>query len=196
MAGPQRTCHACRRSFPQGELLRFACGPQGRAVLDLRGRLPGRGVYLCPRLACLRRGLKPKGIGGALGCGAPEDSPEGLRDRAQVGLSRMLQEAIGHAHRAGAVVYGADRVAATLDHGEAGCVVAAADAAKRTRSDLAERVAPGSLMTALSKAELGEVLGTAEVGVFAITHPRLAERIRMLALRWNCLREENGDGQG
>jgi len=196
MAEPQRTCHACRRSFPQGELLRFVRGPQGRAVLDLRGGLPGRGAYLCPRLACLRRGVKPKGVGGALGCGAPEESPEGLRDHARVGLSRMLREAIGHAHRAGAVVYGADRVGASLDRGEAGCVVTATDAAERTRSDVAERVAPGSLMTALSKAELGEVLGTAEVGVLAITHPSLAERIRMLALRWNCLREENGDGQG
>lgn len=196
MAKPRRTCHACRRTQPQDELLRFVCGPDGRTVLDLRGRLPGRGAYLCPELACLRKGGKAKGIAPALGCAPPAAGGEELRRQALEGLHRMLTENLGHARRAGAVVFGRERVAEALDRDEAEWVLVAADAAERTRTEMVTRVGEDRLVTALTKSELGAVLGTAEVGVAAITQPRLADKIRALAVRWNRLREEKADGQG
>jgi hypothetical protein len=196
MTGPQRTCHACRRGRPQGELLRFVCGPEGRSVLDLRGKLPGRGAYLCPQLACLRKGLKPKGIAQVLGCAPPAADAGALRQQALEGVRRMLAEHLGHAHRAGAVVPGFERVAEALAANEAYTVLVASDAAERTRTEMAARAGDGRVVTALSKSEMGAVLGTAEVGVAAITQPRLADKLRALAVRWNRLREENGDGQG
>lgn len=50
-AAPIRTCVACRQRRPQAELLRLAQGPEGWQA-DPRRRLPGRGVYVCPREAC------------------------------------------------------------------------------------------------------------------------------------------------
>ena len=196
MGGPQRTCHACRRSRPQSELLRFVCGPAGRAALDLRGKLPGRGAYLCPELACLRKGLKPKGVANVLGCAPPAAGAGELRDQALEGLGRLLIEHLGHARRAGAVIPGMERVAQALEKGDASWVLVATDAAERTRTLMTTRAGGGGVVTALTKNELGAVLDTAEVGVAAITQPRLAEKIRALAVRWNRLREENADGQG
>ena len=43
----------CGARRPQPELLRFAA-QDGRLV---PGRLPGRGVYTCPRLACFERAV-------------------------------------------------------------------------------------------------------------------------------------------
>ncbi|MEF8793763.1 DUF448 domain-containing protein [Thiohalorhabdus sp.] len=193
---PQRTCHACRRSAPQSELLRFVCSPDGAAVLDLRGKLPGRGAYLCPDPGCLRKGIKAKGVAQALGCRPPAEDAEALQRQAVEGLARMLTENLGHAHRAGAVVPGVDRVTQALEQGQAHWVLAASDAAERTRTWVATRVGNARVVTALTKSELGAVLGTAEVGLLAITQPRLAEKIRTLAVRCNRLKEENGDGQG
>lgn len=51
-AAPIRTCVACRQRRPQAELLRLAQGPEGWRA-DPRRRLPGRGVYVCPRRECL-----------------------------------------------------------------------------------------------------------------------------------------------
>jgi ribosomal protein L7Ae-like RNA K-turn-binding protein len=147
-------------------------------------------------MACLRRGLKAKGVPGVLACTAPDGGAEGVREQALNGLRRMLTEHVGHAHRAGAVVPGMDRVSQALTDGEANSVVVAVDAAQRTRTEMAARAGEARLVTALTKNELGAVLGTAEVGVAAITQPRLAEKIRALAVRWNRLREENADGQG
>lgn len=51
-ATPIRTCVACRQRRPQAELLRLAQGPRGWQA-DPSRRLPGRGVYVCPRQTCL-----------------------------------------------------------------------------------------------------------------------------------------------
>ena len=50
---PVRTCAGCGRKAPQGELLRF--GARDGALTP--GRVPGRGAYTCPRLACFERAL-------------------------------------------------------------------------------------------------------------------------------------------
>lgn len=196
MASPERQCCACRQTRPQAELLRFVCGPEGRAVLDLRGKLPGRGAYLCPDRDCLHKGLQPKGVGRVLGCMSPAGDAEALREQALAGLGRLLREQLGHAHRAGGVVWGAQRVSEALEEGRVDWVLSAADTAERTRAELAEKVGPEKVLPVLSKEEIGEVLGPAEVGVAVIVHPRLAEKIFALAVRWKRLREENGDGQG
>lgn len=49
---PQRTCVACGRKAPQGQLVRLALSA-GRVVIDPPRRLPGRGAYLCPGQKCL-----------------------------------------------------------------------------------------------------------------------------------------------
>lgn len=196
MADPTRTCHACRRSAPQDELLRFVCGPGSQTVLDLRAKLPGRGAYLCPAAPCLRKGLKPKGVARVLDCGPANIGAEEVRQQALEGLDRLLLEHLGHAHRAGAVVPGMERVTQALDDNDANWVLVAYDAAQRTRIEMTARAGDGGVVTALTKGELGAVLGTAEVGVAAITQPRLADKVRALAVRWNRLKEENGDGQG
>ena len=51
MSTPERTCAGCGARRPQPELLRF--GAQGGRLVP--GRLPGRGVYTCRRLACFER---------------------------------------------------------------------------------------------------------------------------------------------
>ena len=60
MAGraiPTRTCVGCRERAPKPDLLRVVVvegsGVGGTVVPDLRGRLPGRGASLHPRLECL-----------------------------------------------------------------------------------------------------------------------------------------------
>lgn len=71
---PRRRCVGCARIAPKSELLRIAAVPGGerrsqRAVIDIDGRLPGRGAYLCrgigpsiPAADCLQRALRRGGI--------------------------------------------------------------------------------------------------------------------------------------
>ena len=44
---PERTCVACGGKKPKAELVRIARSPLGTISVDLTGKAPGRGAYVC-----------------------------------------------------------------------------------------------------------------------------------------------------
>jgi predicted RNA-binding protein YlxR (DUF448 family) len=58
---PLRTCIACRQSTGKRDLVRLVSSAGGVEV-DIKGRKPGRGVYLCARQKCWETGLKSNRI--------------------------------------------------------------------------------------------------------------------------------------
>jgi predicted RNA-binding protein YlxR (DUF448 family) len=56
---PIRSCVACGRKAPQGELLRFAAR-DGQLIAGKGG--PGRGAYTCKRIACFERARTGRGF--------------------------------------------------------------------------------------------------------------------------------------
>jgi uncharacterized protein len=64
---PQRSCVACRKSLPKGELLRVVRTPTGEIVADPSGKISGRGAYVCPTESCLKAAAKQRKIERALG---------------------------------------------------------------------------------------------------------------------------------
>ena len=55
---PMRQCIGCGGMFPKRELIRIVKPKEGEITLDLTGRLPGRGAYLCRSAECLRTAQK------------------------------------------------------------------------------------------------------------------------------------------
>ena len=49
---PKRSCIVCRLKVAKDELLRIVRCPDGSLSLDLSGRLPGRGAYVCQSVKC------------------------------------------------------------------------------------------------------------------------------------------------
>ncbi len=49
---PMRTCVVCGESYPKRELVRIVRTPEGSVELDLQGKKPGRGAYLCRKPSC------------------------------------------------------------------------------------------------------------------------------------------------
>src|SRR5687768_9253389 len=64
-SGPVRTCVGCRARAAKSELLRVVA-VDGDAVIDVRGRLPGRGAHLHPDPGCLALAVRRKAIPRAL----------------------------------------------------------------------------------------------------------------------------------
>lgn len=63
---PMRICIACRESKPKKELIRIVKNKEGELNVDTTGKMPGRGAYLCPSVACLERAFKTKALQRAL----------------------------------------------------------------------------------------------------------------------------------
>jgi len=49
---PQRTCVVCREVAPKRTLMRVVRTPEGRVIVDPKGKVSGRGAYLCGRQEC------------------------------------------------------------------------------------------------------------------------------------------------
>jgi predicted RNA-binding protein YlxR (DUF448 family) len=56
----------CGREEPKGGLLRIARSPDGVVSLDITGRAPGRGAYLCPDVECVKKAMKKNMLSRAL----------------------------------------------------------------------------------------------------------------------------------
>ena len=59
---PQRMCVGCREMKDKPLLIRVVRAPDGTVSLDASGRKPGRGVYLCRSVECMKRALKQRQI--------------------------------------------------------------------------------------------------------------------------------------
>ena len=70
---PMRQCLGCRTMFPKRELIRVVRSPEGAVSLDFKGKLPGRGAYVCPDAECLKRAKRSKALERAFSAPLPED---------------------------------------------------------------------------------------------------------------------------
>ena len=70
---PQRQCMGCRERKEKRELIRVVRDPDGGVSLDFRGKAPGRGAYICPDMACLKKAIRSKALERSLETAIPEE---------------------------------------------------------------------------------------------------------------------------
>ena len=82
---PMRQCVGCREHKPKKELIRVVRSPEGTLSLDFRGKAPGRGAYLCPDGACLKKAIKSKALERGFEMAIPEEIYEDLTKKMEEG---------------------------------------------------------------------------------------------------------------
>ena len=77
---PMRMCTGCGEMKPKRELVRVVKPPEpeagserGEISLDLTGRKPGRGAYICRSLNCLKAARKARRFEKAFSCKIPDE---------------------------------------------------------------------------------------------------------------------------
>ncbi len=70
---PMRQCLGCNAHREKRELVRVVRLPDGGVVLDTKGKISGRGAYICPNASCLKKAMKSKRIEHILECEIPEE---------------------------------------------------------------------------------------------------------------------------
>ena len=59
---PMRQCIGCREMKAKKELIRVVRSPEGEISVDFKGKKSGRGAYVCPDAACLKKAEKSKAL--------------------------------------------------------------------------------------------------------------------------------------
>ncbi len=88
---PLRKCSGCGEMKPKRELVRIVKAPdvtdengevieKGAISLDLTGKKPGRGAYICRNAECLRIARKARRFEKSLSCQIPDDIYNGMEE--------------------------------------------------------------------------------------------------------------------
>lgn len=80
---PLRSCIACQAKRPKRELIRIVRRPEGTIEIDPRGKLSGRGAYLCLTRECIELALDQNRISRALKCQMDAEDQRALRAAAE-----------------------------------------------------------------------------------------------------------------
>ena len=165
----ERTCITTGQTLPPHRLIRFVAAPDGYAVADLAGRLPGRGAWVTASEDAIRKADKYGHFKRALGGGLQSDDQTIMMIAAQL-RARVLSIA-GLARRSGILLGGSGKL---LAEGHCVGLLAADDASPRETEKLRAKLAVDWVARNFSAAELGKICGRdsiAFVGVRASTAP-------------------------
>lgn len=75
----------CGEHFPKNALIRVLRTPEGEIVLDLGGKMSGRGAYICKSASCLKKARKSRRIEASLECSIPDVVYERMEEELSVG---------------------------------------------------------------------------------------------------------------
>jgi uncharacterized protein len=122
----ERLCVATRTVRPVDDLIRFVVGPDGKVVPDLKGKLPGRGVWVTGTRAALEEAVKRKAF--ARGFRRDVRLPADLAGQTEGLLQSAVLDALAMAAKAGMVMAGFAKAVAALEHHDATALLHAAEA--------------------------------------------------------------------
>ncbi len=82
---PTRRCTGCGEHFPKNTLIRVLRTPEGEITIDLKGKMSGRGAYICKNIACLKKARKARRLEASLECSIPEQVYLRMEEELSVG---------------------------------------------------------------------------------------------------------------
>ena len=130
-AGSERTCIVTGTKDVPEAMLRFALGPDGSVVPDIRRKLPGRGVWTRLSSETVKRAASKQAFSRAFR--AKVEAPASLAEAVDALLERDALQSLSIANKAGLVVAGAFKVDAAIESGGVAALIQASDGAAGRR---------------------------------------------------------------
>ncbi len=91
---PERKCTGCNEKRPKKELIRIVRTPDGEIQLDDKGKISGRGVYICPDKKCFDKAKKAKRFERSLEVEIPQEVYAELENKLS-GIAEQSEDSEG-----------------------------------------------------------------------------------------------------
>jgi len=158
---PERKCAVTGAVGPAEQLLRFVIGPDDQVVFDAAGKLPGRGIWLSPRLDVLKTAASKGQFAKAAKARVvvPEDLVQQVISQLRAGCLNRL----GLARGAGLLTQGFENGLAALKavkpESHKGVLLQASDASQDGREKVMRLAADMAVVTLFRADEIGHAIG-------------------------------------
>lgn len=77
---PLRQCVGCGEMVDKRDMMRVVKTPENDITLDFKGKMNGRGAYICKRGECLEKALKNNGLERSLKVSIPDEVKTKLKE--------------------------------------------------------------------------------------------------------------------
>ncbi len=191
---PQRTCLGCRQVKDQDQLVRFVRSPDGEILADLKGRLPGRGAYLCSDRDCIETAVSRKQFDRAFRQVCQTVTVGQLADSIADQLLAHLASLLGMARKSAKFVAGSNAVLDALNRKKLlAVVVLAKDISPQIGEKVRCKAEHQKIVTTrlFDKEKLGRILGRAERSVVGLPDGKLADAFLNDLLRYQDISGES-----
>ncbi len=185
--GPEivRSCVACKKRYPRWQLLRLVLAPhETTPQVDYLHKLPGRGAYVCPKMACIEDAVNRGGLQRAFSS-TIQILPEIIMREAWRASRRYISSLISISKRSGNLLAGHSQVEWGLKNDKGDLLLLASDASDGVKRKFSRWAKNLNIPTveALSKLELGSSIGSSETSILLITDANLAQKIQRELIR-------------
>ncbi len=186
----ERRCIATGEVGDPAHMIRFVVGPEGQAVPDVMGKLPGRGIWVSATKEALETAIKKK----AFSRSAKEQVtiPDDLFAQTERLLAGRLVNLISLARKAGQAVTGYEKVKGLLETDRARLLVQASDGSERGKSKLHSPPGKDVFIGCLTAQELGLAFGRESVIHGALTAGGLSKQVKAEGIRLKGVRGMSG----
>lgn len=173
-------------SIPQGDMIRFVVAPDNTVVPDIKGTLPGRGMWVTATRDAVNRAVVKQLFhrGAKRRVTIPVDLTDGVVDL----LHKRCLQHLSLAHRAGQVLLGRDVVKVALRSGDIAVLIQARDASPKELNKLAGVATAKNIPTyrLFVSRDMANAVGRDHVVHVAIKSGGLADLFMGDANRLNC----------
>lgn len=196
---PLRRCLLTGREETPARLIRLAVGPDGALWPDLGARLPGRGVWITPDQALLRKAMASGKLRGAARHALADKAiivADDLADRIGAGLAERALQRLGLEQRAGRLIYGLEKLLDRVHAQRIGLLLWASDAAAGSvaRLEQALRVCETgeSITLPVDRDALSAAIGRGNTPCCGVADAGAIRRIKGELYRWLAYLEGTG----
>lgn len=188
--GAERRCIATGETRDPVGMIRFVIGPEGQAVPDVTGKLPGRGMWVSAKRDALEAAIKK----GAFSRSAKTQVtvPDDLVEQTDVFLARRLVDLISLARKAGQAIAGYEKVKSALETEQARVLLQASDGSERGKSKLRSPPGKDVFIGSLTAQELGLAFGRESVIHGALLAGGLSNQVIVEGKRLKGVRFNDG----
>lgn len=191
---PQRTCLGCRQVKDQDQLIRVVRSPDGELLTDLRGRLPGRGAYLCNSRSCIEAAVNRKQFDRTFRQACQPITADQLAGGVAQELLAHMASLLGMARKSAQFVSGGNAVQDALTRRKPlAVVILAKDISPQIGEKVRHKAERQNVVTIklFDKIELGRILGRAQRSVVGLPDGKLAEAFLSDLLRYQDISGES-----
>ena len=183
---PLRKCLVTGTTIEKKDLIRFVIDPQNNLIADINQNLPGKGYWVKADrdtiLKAINKNILHKAIKKEV------NIEKNVLDRIEMQITKQIINQISLCRKAGAAIFGFDKIKAAIKSNNIGLVIQALDGSDREKKRLVNRSIPKILDDCLTGSDLGKAFGRENVIHCAILRSGFVENIYFHSNRLNNLK--------